>query len=310
MPRDGATARGIWSGSISFGLVTVPVELHSATRRERPRLRQLAADGIPLAREYVCPKDGTVLSRDDIARGYEVADGKFVTVTDEELERLAPRRSRDIELTRFVDRAALDPAHFERSYVLVPGGEQSKAYRLLAETMEATKRAAIAHFVMRGKAYAVAILADRGVLRAEVLRFGDEVRTPEQIGLPKAPDPDEKRIAAMSKIVQRLAKRTVNESELDDEEAEDLLTIAKKKQKRGEDLIESPEAPAEPEEEGAEVVDLMALIKERMRRANGGGKAAARPSRAKRARKKRTTKKSRARGGVKRRARRGAARRT
>ena len=94
-PKDsqsGPVQRGIWSGSISFGLVTIPVELYSAARRQRAAMRMLGPDGIPLARQFVCPEDGRVLSDDEIVRGYPM-DGKFVVVTDEELESLAPRRS-------------------------------------------------------------------------------------------------------------------------------------------------------------------------------------------------------------------------
>src|SRR5262249_52482891 len=100
-------SRGLWSGTLSFGLVTIPVELYAATRSGAPGLRMLAPDGAPLARRYVCPEEGRELSDDEIERGYEVERGEFVVVTEEELERIAPRRSRDIELVRFVDRDAV-----------------------------------------------------------------------------------------------------------------------------------------------------------------------------------------------------------
>ena len=104
---DGGSARGraLWSGVISFGLVAVPVELFAGSRRSTLSLRMLAPDGTPLARRYVCPEDGKVLSGDQIERGYEVSEGEFVVVSDEELEQLSPRRSREIALERFVPRA-------------------------------------------------------------------------------------------------------------------------------------------------------------------------------------------------------------
>lgn len=263
-PVEAPRARGIWSGSISFGLVTVPVELYSAVRRARPPLRMLSEDGTPLGREYVCPEHQKPLAADDIERGYEVAEGKFVTLTDEELERLEPRRSRDIELTRFVDRRSLDPAYFERGYFLVPGAEQTKAYRLLAETMEATNRAGIAHFVMRGKAYAVAIMADRGVLRAETLRFGDELRSPTSLELPSEREVDASRLREMKRRLSRLLKKGLDDKELRDEEPEQLLKVARQKLQKGVDVIEAPEAPPEEAAEGAQVIDIMALIKRRL----------------------------------------------
>lgn len=263
--RSAPLARSIWSGSISFGLVTVPVELYAATRRAGLSLRMLGPEGTPLARQYVCPADGEVLSGDEIERGYEMADDEFVIVTDEELEQLAPRRSRDIALDRFVPRHAIDPAFFVRSYFLVPGGEQSKAYRLLAETMESTGRAAIASFVMRGRSYAVAIFADRGILRAETLRFGDELRSVTDVGLPEPGRVEGQRVKEMAKRIDALAARELDESELEDDQAETLLAIARRKRERGDDVVEAPEATAETEEAGAQVLDLMALLKQRMR---------------------------------------------
>jgi DNA end-binding protein Ku len=279
-PEQGATGRAIWSGSITFGLVTVPIELYTARRRGGAPLRMLSPEGVPLARQYVCSAEGTPLEADEIVRGYEVAPGEFVLVTDEELEALAPRRSRDIELARFVDRGAIDPGHFQRAYFLVPGGEQTKAYRLLAETMERTGRAAIASFVMRDKAYAVAIFADGGVLRAQTLRFGDELRSPDALGLPAAAQPDAARVKRMARAIDALARDELDEAELQDDADERLLALARAKRERGEDVVEAPTAaaPADASEgadagEGGEVVDLMALLKQRLGVTAGGARA-------------------------------------
>jgi DNA end-binding protein Ku len=264
--RSARVGRALWSGTISFGLVSVPVELYSAARRNAIALRMLGPDGTPLARQYVCPEDDQVLDADAIERGVEVADGEWVVVTDEELEKVAPRRSRDIALERFVPRDEVDPAYFVRAYFLVPGGEQTKAYRLLAETMESSGRAAIASFVMRGKAHALAILADEGVLRAETLRFGDEVRSAERIGLPEPCEVPARTVTRMAKALDALAADEIDASELEDDQADRLLALARRKQKQGEDVFEVPgEEAAEPADEGgANVVDLMALIKRRM----------------------------------------------
>lgn len=263
---DRPVGRGIWSGSITFGLVTIPVELHSATHRQLTPMRMLGPKGAPLKRRFACPEHDELLEDEDIVRGYEVEDGEFVLVTDDELESLAPRRSRDIDLQRFVPRTSIDPAYFERAYVLVPGQEQTKAYRLLAETMERTDRAAIATFVMRDKAYAVAIFSDRGVMRAVTLRFADEVRSPKEVGLPAPEDADPKRVTAMKKLITAHAKPALVDSELKELEKDDVLRVAEKKLKQGEDVVEVPKEARdeEPAEEG-EVVDLMAKIRERLR---------------------------------------------
>jgi DNA end-binding protein Ku len=268
------SARGVWTGSISFGLVTIPVELFSATRRVDVKTRMLSPDGEPLARQYVCPSDGRVLKDDEIERGFEIEEGKFVPVSDDELEKLAPRRSRDIELRSFVDRDAIDPAYFLRPFFVLPAGEQTRAYRLLAEAMEATRRAAIADFVMRGKAYAIAIFADRGVLRAETLRFADELRAVADLGIPIVRKPDASEVAKMGKAIAKLAEDELDERELRDTSDAALLDLARAKLKRGRDVVridESAEAPAvEPADDAdapatGNVIDLFALIQKRLR---------------------------------------------
>ena len=262
-----ARGRALWSGVISFGLVAVPVELFAGNRHSALSLRMLTPDGTPLARRYVCPEDGRMLSGDEILRGYEVSEGKFVVVTDEELEQLSPKRSREIALERFVPRDQIDPAWFVRSYFLVPGEEQQRAYRLLAETMEQTGRAGIAKFVMRGREYAVAIFAEKGILRAETLRFGDELRRPADLGLPQPGDVSSARVRKMARQVDALAKKDLDPAELDGDRIERLRELAERKLEHDEDVVRAPEAAGAgdaDEAEGGEVVDLMALLKERI----------------------------------------------
>ena len=128
-------ARAFWSGTISFGLVSVPVDLYPANRSVRASLRMLAPEGTPLSRRYYCPKEEREVSYEEIVRGREV-DGRWIVVTDEELEALEPRKSRDIDLRLFVDRAEIDPVFFDRAYYLAPAGESTKAYRLLAQGLQ------------------------------------------------------------------------------------------------------------------------------------------------------------------------------
>jgi DNA end-binding protein Ku len=274
---------------VSFGLVNVPVELFSAQRPGGVPLRMLGPDGAPLARQYVCPEHDRPLEPDEIVRGYEVAKGRFVVVDDAELEALAPRASRDIDLERFVPREEIDPAYFVRTYYLVPAGAGTpKAYRLLAEILDATGRAGVGRFVMRGKAYAVAVFAEAGILRAETLRFADEVRAPDALGLPEAKKVESARVRKMEKAIEALAKPGLAEGEMRDEEPERLLALARAKRRRGEGVVELPEGGTEEEEaEGVEVVDLTALLKERLRGRRGGARKAAKrapaPKRSRRA---------------------------
>ena len=145
----------------------------------------LGPDGQPLARKYYSQKTEKDLDADEIVRGFEVKKDKFVIVTDEELERLAPEKTRDIDLKVFVPEDSIPPIYFERGYYLTPAANSQKAYKLLAETMKKSGQAGVATFVMRGKEYLVAIFSDNGILRAETMRFADELRSPADVALPK-----------------------------------------------------------------------------------------------------------------------------
>jgi len=252
-------ARAIWSGTLTFGLVSIPVELHPANRPGRVGLRMLGPSGAPLRRRYVCPKDGHEVPGEHLVRGYEIASDEHVVVTDEELEALAPQMSRDIDLARFVPVDEVDPVLFERAYYLAPTGSSAKAYRLLAAVMEESGRAGIATFVMRGKEYLVAILAESGILRAETLRFADEVRSADDVGLPETKKVKAADVQRFTRAIQARAEKTLDPDELGDPWTEKLVALAEKKRKRGEDVVEAPAGTAE--EEQAEVIDLMAVLK-------------------------------------------------
>lgn len=198
---DEGGSRPFWSGVLSFGLVSIPVDLLPAQRSSGSSLRMLDADGTPLARRFFCPSEEQEIAPEHIVKGYELHDGKVVTVTDEELEALAPKKSREIDLRRFVPLASLDPLYFERGYFLAPSAESGKAYRLLASVMERSGRAGIATFVMREREYLVAIFAEGGLLRAETLRFAGEVRSSADVGLPRAGTSAERSLTAAQKKV-------------------------------------------------------------------------------------------------------------
>lgn len=292
--QEGAGFRSFWTGTITFGLVTVPVSLFTATRPRGVALRMIAEEGTPVQRRYVCSKDEQELEWDDIVRGYEVEKGKFVVIDDDELEAIEPRKSREIDLRLFVPLEEIDPMYFERAYFLVPGGGASKAYRLLAEVMEKTGRAGIATFVMRAKEYLVAIIAENGLLRAETLRFHDEIRKPADVGLPKA---SKVSAAAVKKYEQLIAKHSgkVDFREFLDDYARNLGKLVEKKKKQG-DVIRTT-APADAEEPGAEtnVIDLMQVLRRSLAGADAGKRKPAKRAAARKGAKKSAAKKARKR---------------
>ena len=290
MPEDESAirSRAIWSGTITFGLVSVPVNLFPGNRSERVSLRMLDEDGTPLVRRYYCPAEGRELDADEIARGYEVEPGRFVIIEDDELEAIEPRKSRDIDLRQFVPVEQVDPIFFERAYFLAPDGS-NKAYRLLAETMERTGRAGIATFVMRDREYLVAIIAEKGILRAETLRFADEIRVPSGIDLPDPESVPSRSVRSIEQDIARLSEARLSKAELKDRHAERLLALAEKKRKKHEDLVE---VPVEAEEEaGAEIIDLVEILRRSMSERAARGQGARRSSR-KTAARSRTSRKS------------------
>ena len=248
----------MWSGTITFGLVSVPVNMYPAVRRERAPLRMLSADGVPLRRRYYSGETGRDLDDDEMIRGYEVDQGKYVVVTDEELERLAPDKSRDIALLRFVGREAISPIYFERAFYLAPSGGTDKAYRLLSAVMEEGGRAGVGTFVMRGKEYLVAITSENGVLVAQTLRFADEIRSPEAIGLSRRKnEPNKATVGKFEKLIARHSGKTLPTEELKDNETDRILKLVKLKQSRRKDVIEIEEEQADHEP----VADIMEVLK-------------------------------------------------
>jgi DNA end-binding protein Ku len=261
--------RPIWSGSITFGLVSVPVSIYSATRPRGVSLRMIGPVEATVQRRYVCSKDGKVLDADDIVRGYEIEKDKFVVITDDELEAIEPKKSREIDLRVFVDVDGIDPIYFEKAYFLVPSSGTNKAYRLLADVMEKKKQAGVATFVMRDKEYLVAILAENGILRAETLRFADEIRKPGEIGLPKDATVPPAAVKKFEAQIGRHAKRLDLHEFLDDY-TERLEKLVASKEKKKEDVVRAPEEEREESAGGGEVVDLLEVLS----RSLGGGKRA------------------------------------
>jgi DNA end-binding protein Ku len=228
-------------------------------------------DGTSLVRRFFS-ESGDLLSGDDIVRGFELDDGRYVVVTDEELEKLEPRKSRDIDLRRFVERRDIPLNLLERHYVLAPGGESTKAYHLLAEVMERDNRAGIATFVMRGREYLISIYAEHGLLFGATLRFADELRSPQSLGLPpvsSAPDSDVRKIKA---ALKKLEAPKLDPTLFADEEDDALLKLAKQKYAKSRDLIEVDEQDDGDTEE-TDILDIMSILKARMQ--SGGPKRSA-----------------------------------
>jgi DNA end-binding protein Ku len=175
-------ARAIWSGSISFGLVNIPIKVVGAVSDKDIHFNQLhEQDGARIKYKKVCSKDGEEVPAEDIVRGYEIRSGQYVTFTDEELEAADPKASRTVEIQDFVDLPEIDPAFFDKPYYLVPDKAAGKAYALLLAALRDTNKVGVARVVMHGKENLVALRALEGVLMMETMHFAEEVTPPEKI---------------------------------------------------------------------------------------------------------------------------------
>lgn len=262
---DTGRSRSLWSGTITFGLVSIPVDLYSAVRGRNTTMRLVDPKGRALGRQYYCPKDERTLSNADLVRGFEADNGKMLAITDEELDAVAPEMTRDIALQRFVPREQIPPGYYQRPYFLAPSGRSSKAYHLLADTMAGSGQAAIGSFVMRGHQYLAAILSEGGLLRLATLRRPDELRSPAEVGLPKAGKKAASGARAVEKAIDALTREALDMDELSDRYADALMQLVESKKKKGTDVVHTgTAAPAEGEPAGADVIDLMKVLRERV----------------------------------------------
>ncbi len=167
---------GIWSGTISFSLVAIPVQLVKAVEPGRVAFRTLhSKDYAPLARRMFCPQEEVLVPPDEIIRGYEIGPDKYILITDEELESVSPERSRTIEIVEFIDMKEVDPIYFDHPYYLVPTKGGEKSYRLLVEVMARTNKAGLAKFVLHEREYLVAVKSTEGALALITLHYSEEI---------------------------------------------------------------------------------------------------------------------------------------
>ena len=259
-------AKAIWTGSLSFGLVNVPVGLYSATEDRSIHFNQFRAGSSERIRnKRVGEQTGDEVAYGDIVKGYDLGGGEYVILTPEELASVAPGPSRTIEVTDFVELADIDPIYFDKPYFLAPHGKNGdRAYELLRQVMAETNKVAIATFVMRDKQYLVAVRPDEGALVLETLLFADEVRDPvKEIDVLPVEATFEKREIEMAKLlIDSMTTAWEPKSYRDTyrERVEDLID-----QKRNGAVVVSDGPRAEP----APVVDLLAALQASVSAAKG-----------------------------------------
>lgn len=263
-------ARAIWSGSLNFGLVTVPVELFTATRDHTTHFHQLergTADRVRIQR--VNERTGKQVAFKDIVKGYEVDDGQYVVIDPEELDEIAPGRSKAIEISGFVDLEQVEPIFFATTYYLGPkGAEYGKVYALLREALAATNRAGVATFVMRGKQYLTAIKAEKQALVLHTMHYADEIRDPvkEIDALPGEVTVNPRELGAARQLIETLGMDW-DPNEYKDEYQERLNALVEAKL-NGEGMVGEKPPPA-----ATNVVDLMDALERSIARGRTRGPA-------------------------------------
>ncbi|MER5179554.1 Ku protein [Streptomyces sp. NPDC002896] len=269
-------ARPIWSGVLSFGLVTVPVSLYTAIEDHTTHFRQLQrGTSVRVRNKRVNERTGKEVRFEDIVKGYpppgdEEEDGEYVVVEREELDRIAPGKSQLVEISGFVDLNDVEPVYFDRTYYLGPRGkEYAKVYQLLRTALERSNRAGIATFVMRSKQYLTAVRAQPEVLVLQTMHWADEIRAPHQAvpGLPESVDLSDKEVDLALRLIDGLSVDW-NPEEYRDTYEEKVAELVEAK-RQGEEIAVAEEPP-----EATNVVDLMQALQASIDRAGekSGGK--------------------------------------
>jgi DNA end-binding protein Ku len=259
--------RAIWSGSISFGLLNVPVKLYSAVSKQTVRFRELREeDGSRIRHKRVAEDDGEEVPYEKIVKGYEVTPDQYVIVSRDELDEIAPERTRAIEIKDFVDLDEIDPIYFEHPYYLGPDKGAERAYQLLVNAMEEQRKVAIARFVLRNKEHLAAIRPMDGVLTMATMRFADEVVSPDDLDdvLPEKQAKVEKRELDMAKQLIESLSTDFDASQYEDEYREKLLDLIERKAK-GEEVVAAPTEEPKP----TKAPDLMAALEESLASVSG-----------------------------------------
>jgi DNA end-binding protein Ku len=298
-------ARAIWSGSISFGLLNVPVKLYSAVSKQTVRFRELREDdGARIRHKRVAESDGKEVPYEKIVKGYEYAPDQYVVLSRDELSELDPKRTRAIEIQDFVDLDDIDPIYFEQPYYLGPDKGAERAYALLVQAMKDARKVAVARFVLRNKEHLAAIRPMQDVLTLTTMRFHDEVSSPQDLdgevfeeAKPKKP---EKRELEMAKQLIESLTSDFKPDQYRDEYREELLDLLERKA-AGKEVVSAPSEEPKP----TKAPDLMAALEESLAAVRGDeaetdGKAKAKPkSRAKSSSKSKSSTKSKSSNGRK-----------
>jgi len=269
-------ARPLWKGSLSFGLVSIPIELHTAVHDHRPKFRMLhARDKSPVKFQRVCQRDGTPVAWQDLVKGYEYSKGQFVVLSKEDFQTAAVEKTRTVDIIDFVEAESVDDRFFETPYYMVPAKGGERAYALLREAMRQSGRLGIAKFIMREAQHLAAVEVIEDALVLTVMRFADELSDVSQFDFPAAGNVRSAELDMAKALVNSLAAEW-DPSKYTDEYRDNLMRIIQAKVKGKKVTLEPATEPRE-----AEVVDLMERLRRSLQQGGKGRtarKSASRPA--------------------------------
>jgi DNA end-binding protein Ku len=264
-------ARAIWSGTISFGLLNVPVKLYSAVARRGISLREIReSDGARIKHRRVAEGTDEEVPYGEIVKAFEITPDQYVPLSKDEMSAFAPEKTRAIDVQDFVDLDQIDPIYFDSPYYLAPAEGAEKAYSLLAKAMQESGKVAISRFVFRNKEHLAALRAGDGVLTLTTMRFADEVVPPSDLEdvLPESKQKVAKREVEMAEQLIDSLTTEFDPSAYRDEYREQLLALIERKAE-GKDVLTAPEAE---EPQPTKAPDLMAALEESIAAVKGRGK--------------------------------------
>ncbi|HMK34965.1 MAG TPA: Ku protein [Desulfomonilaceae bacterium] len=256
-------ARALWSGSISFGLVNIPVKLYSAIHDNDIHFHQIQEKTkCRVHHKLYCPGHGEV-SSDEIVKGYEIAPNEYVIIKKEELDALAPEETRGIEITDFVDLGSIDPMYYDKPYYVLPDTSATKAYQLLVTAMITSGKVGIAKFVMRNKEYLAALRPVGEVICLELMRFASEVVSADKLeAFPTKVEVGDRELNMARQLIESLAG-SFQPDTYHDEYTERLQALIERKA-QGKEIVVEPSAG----ESKGQVIDLMAALEKSLARAS------------------------------------------
>ncbi len=273
-------ARAIWKGSISFGLVNIPIALYPATRREELKFRLLRkSDLSPVNYKRVAEKDGKEVPWDQIVKGYEYEKGRYVVLKDEDFERVDLEATQTVDIQDFVDQEEIDPMFFYKPYYLEPQKGGDKAYALLRDALKDSNKVGIAKVVIKTRQYLAGVKPEDGALVLELMHFADELADPQKLHVPKKLEIGKREMTMAKSLIDSMSSKWEPQKYKDDYREALMEVIEEKVEAGGKEIEEKPKKALKP----TKVIDLVSVLKKSLEQTGSAKKKTAAGSRGKKA---------------------------